>query len=124
MKRLLPYPGTSAIAHAPDRKTTTLHFHIENFMPAFTPDDITQLIATVLSLLLVLIPVAGWTLRFALKPLVEAYSALRQTSPPSELVILQRRILELEVQVRTLEARTSLPDAELSGALKSFRAES
>ena len=68
------------------------------------PIDLTQLVATVLGISIVLIPVIGITARFALKPTVEALSRLFENRSTSEtLQILERRIELQEQQIDVLQ---------------------
>lgn len=93
------------------------------------PVDLTEVIGVTLGMLVVLIPVAGVTLRFAAKPLVDALvqSGLLSRTPQSasegELGRLQRRVLELEQQVAKLKAAEPIAalDAELSSELRRAR---
>lgn len=68
----------------------------------FQPVDLTELMGVVLGMMVVLIPIMGFTLRFAARPLVEALlqsGLLNRTSPGTdgaELARLGRRVLELE----------------------------
>lgn len=68
-----------------------------------TPIDVVQVIGTTLGLMIPLIPVIGFTLRFTLKPLIEAYARAR--SPMGEIPNLQARIQLLEAQVAALQPR-------------------
>jgi hypothetical protein len=69
------------------------------------PIDITAIVAIVMVMLVVLIPVAGLTARFALKPIVEAIARGRagQADDP-ETSLLQQRIALLEQQLQSVEA--------------------
>lgn len=70
------------------------------------PVDLTALIATILGISTVLIPIAGFTLRFALKPFVEAIAISRRNkNSEAELSLLEQRIALLE---RQMEASRSL----------------
>lgn len=93
------------------------------------PDDLKELIGMTLGMLVVLIPVTGFTIRFAAKPLVDALVQSGLLARPAEraseadVARLQRRVLELEQQVaklRTSESLASL-DAELPDALRRVR---
>lgn len=62
------------------------------------PIDLTELVATILGVSIVLVPVIGLTVRFALSPAVEALSKVFESRGADEqLRILQRR-LELQDQ--------------------------
>lgn len=95
----------------------------------FQPVNLVELMGVTLGMLVVLIPVAGVTLRFAAKPLVEALVSsgmLHRSAQPAneaELGRLQRRVLELEQQVAKLKAAEPIAalDAELSAELRRAR---
>ena len=68
------------------------------------PIDVTALVAIVMGTLCVLIPVAGLTARFALKPVVEAIARAREAQGASrEAQILEKRVALLEQQIHNLE---------------------
>ncbi len=68
------------------------------------PIDLTQVIAVIMGISIVLIPVIGLTARFALKPVVEALSNVLQTRGMDEsLQIVERRLALMETQMETLE---------------------
>jgi uncharacterized protein YlxW (UPF0749 family) len=68
------------------------------------PIDITAIVAIVMGMLVVLIPVAGLTARFALKPIVEAIARMREgQSAQQEFSLLQQRVSLLEQQVQNVE---------------------
>jgi hypothetical protein len=68
------------------------------------PVDLTALIPATLGVLIVLIPVLGFTVRFAIKPIVEALSRAREsTGPGRELELLSARVRELEEEVIRLK---------------------
>ena len=72
-------------------------------------EDLTGLIAVLGGLLLVLIPIAGLTARFALKPLIESIAAAmqaRQGTAGESLAAVERRMASLEAEVSSL--RTDL----------------
>lgn len=69
------------------------------------PIDLTSLLAVFLGSLIVLTPIAGLTLRFALKPIVDAlgrWSEMR--SSRDEVELLAKRVAFLEQQLETLES--------------------
>jgi len=69
------------------------------------PIDLTQVVAVVMGISIVLIPVIGLTARFALKPVVEALSNVLQTRGMDEsLQIVERRLALMETQMEGLEA--------------------
>jgi hypothetical protein len=63
------------------------------------------IIAIIMGSLIFLIPIAGFTARFALKPIVEAFGRMReiQAGPSHELGILEQRVALLEQQLSILE---------------------
>jgi cell division protein FtsB len=78
------------------------------------PIDLTSLVATTLGILIVLIPVFGLTVRFAIKPVAEALGRARDAAVPSrELEVITARLRELEEEIIRLKNtdpyRTSLP---------------
>jgi hypothetical protein len=67
------------------------------------PVDIVGLAGVIMGSLILLIPVAGLTARFAMKPVVESMAKLRQGSNQGEAVnMLERRIALLEKEVQNL----------------------
>jgi hypothetical protein len=82
----------------------------------FLPVNITDLIGITGSMLLVLIPVIGLTVRFAAKPFVEALLRLGvgqaferqqvgEVASSKELAMLTRRVLELEQELDKLKGQ-------------------
>jgi Tfp pilus assembly protein PilN len=72
-------------------------------MPTVDPINVTALAAVVLGCLTVLIPVAGLTLRFAIKPVAEALTRTRQTAGERESIeLLERRMALLEQEVHSV----------------------
>lgn len=65
------------------------------------PVNLVEVIGVTLGMVAVLMPIAGLTLRFALKPIVDAMPRAEQTRD-AELARLQRRVLELEQHVAKL----------------------
>lgn len=74
----------------------------------FRPVDLTELLGVVLGISIVLLPVLGFTLRFAFKPLVEALG--RAWSAREASHTLEARIAKLE---RQLEINTQLVGLEV-----------
>lgn len=67
------------------------------------PVELVPLAGIIMGSLIVLIPVAGLTARFAMKPIVESMAKLRQASNQGEAVgMLERRITLLEKEVQNL----------------------
>jgi len=68
------------------------------------PIDLTALLAVFMGMLVVLIPIAGLTARFALKPLVDSFGKYMQGQVTEEAVqIAERRIALLEQTVDALQ---------------------
>ena len=68
------------------------------------PVDLTAIVAIVMGISVVLIPVAGLTARFALKPLVESLARVFESKGLEETVgIAERRIALLEQQIEILD---------------------
>jgi hypothetical protein len=79
------------------------------------PVDIVALFAVTLGCMTVLIPIAGFTARFALKPLVEAIAQARSgRNRDAEVAMLEQRLHLLERQVELLQR--GLPQGEVLGA--------
>jgi len=78
----------------------------------FYPIDLTTVIIAGMGLLIVLIPVFGLTVRFALKPTVEALMRARsEVSGQDQAALLERRLNLLETQLeQTSEALTRLSE--------------
>jgi hypothetical protein len=68
------------------------------------PIDLTAIVAIIMGMSVILIPVAGLTARFALKPLVESLARVWEVKGMEEtLAIAERRIALLEQQVEIME---------------------
>lgn len=93
-------------------------------MPAVEPIDLTGLVAVILGCLMILIPVAGFTLRFAIKPITEALLAARQSGTDREAVqLIERRLALLEQEVHGVtemrgEISRLLEEVEFAKALR------
>jgi len=73
-------------------------------MPTVLPIDLTAIVAIILGMMTILIPIAGLTARFALKPLVESLARLFDSRTVEDTVQLtDRRVALLEQQVEALE---------------------
>jgi len=76
------------------------------------PIDLPAVIGTTLGLLCILIPMTGFTLRFAFKPLVEALAMgwTARNRSHEEIALLEKRIalLERELELRRLPATTEV----------------
>jgi hypothetical protein len=68
------------------------------------PVDLGQLIPATLAVFIPLVVVIGFTVRFAIKPIVEALALNRQSSGPGrEVEVLAARVRELEEEVIRLK---------------------
>lgn len=71
--------------------------------------DLTGLVAVVMGCLIVLVPIAGITARFALKPIVESFARLKEVQGGAaaqntrEVAVLEQRVALLEQQYQNLE---------------------
>lgn len=84
-------------------------------------ETLVAMTAVLLGCAIVLIPVAGLTARFAIKPLVESWANLREGSAQNDYTrVLERRITTLERQVEILERDSArmLEDAEFKERLQ------
>ncbi len=69
------------------------------------PIDVTAIVAIVMGLMVVLIPIAGITARFALKPIAEAVARMRSAQGANrELAVMEQRLALLEQQLSHLES--------------------
>ncbi len=69
------------------------------------PVDWVALAGVIMGTLIILIPVAGLTARFALKPIVEAVARMRQTQGAAEhLALLEQRVALMEQQQANTES--------------------
>jgi hypothetical protein len=93
----------------------------ETFRMQVLPVDVTELVKITLAMLIPLIAVLGFTVRFAAKPLVDALGRLRENGASTrEIEALSRRVLELEQEVLHLrsEQAPSSPALEPGSALR------
>ncbi len=68
------------------------------------PVDLTELVAIIMGVSIVLVPIFGLTARFALKPTVEALSKFFEHKGTEETVrILERRVALMEQQLESME---------------------
>lgn len=87
------------------------------------PIDVTGVIAVVMGLMVVLIPVAGVTARFALKPIAEAVARMREAQGTNRelqlieqrLALMEQQLSGLETDVRKIEDRTEFDRRLMSG---------
>jgi hypothetical protein len=69
------------------------------------PIDLTSVVAVVMGMLIILVPVAGLTLRFALKPIAEAMARIKEAQGAGrEVAVMQQRIDLLERQLSGVES--------------------
>lgn len=67
------------------------------------PVDLTAIVAIVMGLLVVLIPIAGLTARFAIKPITESIARMREGAMDRNAIqMMERRIALLEQEVHGL----------------------
>lgn len=88
------------------------------------PVDIVALAGTIGGILIVLVPVAGLTARFALKPVVEAiFKARENTAGSREAALLEQRVALLEQQLRNVEGNVErlVEDADFRRQLEAPR---
>lgn len=68
------------------------------------PIDVTGVVAVIMGLMVILIPVAGVTARFALKPIAEAVARMREAQGANrELQLVEQRLSLMEQQIQNLE---------------------
>ena len=71
------------------------------------PGDLVPLVGVTLGCLMLLIPIAGLTARFALKPIVEAIARMKEMqaggTSQQEVHVLEQRLALLEQQYQQLE---------------------
>lgn len=68
------------------------------------PIDVTGVVAVFMGIMVILIPIAGLTARFALKPIAEAVARMREAQGSSRQIgLLEQRITLLEQQLGNLE---------------------
>jgi hypothetical protein len=69
---------------------------------------IVPIVAILIGGTMFIVPIAGFTARFALKPLVESYAKMQQESGSGDrMAQVERRLALLEEQVSTLERENS-----------------
>jgi hypothetical protein len=67
------------------------------------PNELPALLGIFMGSLMVLIPVAGFTARFAMKPIVDSIARLRESGTKNDAVaMLERRMALLEQEVQNL----------------------
>lgn len=97
------------------------------------PLDIPFLVGVVMAMLVVLIPVTGFTARFALRPIVDAIARAREGEGNRQAVqLLERRLALVEQQLQSMEGTVErlseesefhrkLADPSTAGPLPSMR---
>lgn len=74
--------------------------------PTVLPIDLTAIFGIVVGGLFVLIPVAGFTARFALKPIVEAIARMKENQVRNgDLGVLEQRVSLIEQHLQGIETR-------------------
>ena len=69
------------------------------------PIDLTAVVAVVMAMGIILVPVAGLTLRFALKPIAEAMAKIKEAQGAGrEVAVMQQRIDLLEQQLAGMDS--------------------
>jgi hypothetical protein len=69
------------------------------------PIDLVPIVAIVMGMLTILIPITGFTARFALKPIAEAVARMREAQGAGEHVaLLEQRVALLEQQQANTES--------------------
>lgn len=79
------------------------------------PIDVTGIVAVVGAFTVVLVPIAGLTARFALKPIAEAVARMREAQGQNRelqlveqrLALMEQQLSNLETDVREIEAKTT-----------------
>ena len=88
------------------------------------PIDLTAIVAIVMGMLVVLIPIAGITARFAIKPIAEALVHMRESSVDrQQLQLLERRLSLIEQEINGLggmrdDLQRALAEVEFERQLK------
>lgn len=78
----------------------------------FEPIRLEEVLAIIFGISIILIPVTGFTLRFALKPLFEAFTQARaRTATTETIALLEKRVefLERQLQLQRPVAPTQEP---------------
>ena len=89
------------------------------------PIDVTGVIAVAMGMMVVLIPIAGLTARFALKPIAEAVARMREGQGSNQqfglieqrLSLLEQQLIGVELDVRRIEEYSAF-DRELRSPAK------
>ncbi len=69
------------------------------------PIDLTAVVSVFMGTLIVLIPVAGVTIRFAIKPIAEAMAKMRESQGAAEqMALMQQRMELMETQLGAMES--------------------
>jgi hypothetical protein len=89
------------------------------------PIDVTGVIAVAMGMMVLLIPIAGLTARFALKPIAEAVARMRDSQGSNQqlglieqrLSLLEQQLTGVELDVRRIEEYSAF-DRELRSPAK------
>lgn len=74
-------------------------------MPTVLPIDLTAVLGVFLGCLIVLIPLAGITARFTIRPIVDAIARMREAQGASrDIELLEKRLALLEQQLQSMES--------------------
>lgn len=78
--------------------------------PPILPVNLTEVVAVIMGTMMFLIPIAGFTLRYAIKPVAEALARLRDSTTTNETIrMLERRLTLLEQETAgVLELREEM----------------
>lgn len=106
--RVLSSDGETPQEVGTSRSRTRTEANYRRPVVQIQPVDLTGTIAVIMGTLMFLIPIAGITARFALKPLVESFATLFQDQRIQDTVaITERRVALLESQIESLENQLS-----------------
>ena len=80
--------------------------------PPVLPIDLTEVIAVTMGTLMFIIPIAAFSLRYAIKPVAEALAKMRESTLTNETIqMLERRVTLLEQETMAVaEVRKELRD--------------
>lgn len=90
--------------------------------PPMLPIDLTAVVAVFMGTLIVLIPVAGATVRFAIKPITEAMAKMKESQGTAQqMALIQQRMELMEHQFGAMESEVHriTEVAEFTAQLKS-----
>jgi hypothetical protein len=95
----IPTPYVAAGQHHPFEGGSPMH--LAGFLalqgPPILPVNLTEVVAVIMGTMMFLIPIAGFTLRFAIKPVAEALARMRDATTTNETIqLVERRLTLLE----------------------------